>query len=516
MNYLNSIASAGVWPSLPVLGWFLVQKLQPPGLKDLPAVTRFAVYCVIGIVLWSVPMLILAIFRVYLAWIIGAAGWLIVIMMLPYLWKGRSHTPDNPTRLDRWDYLLVFCMVAIVYLYCGYPNESMLDDSDPAVYANHAVWIAHHGRLDVQYAWSADIDTLFSDSFKDFLGLYHTPGTMTVQFAHLFPVWLAQAYSSFGYAGLLSLNGIFGILSILILWGVLRRAVTPGIALVAVLFLALSPGQMWLARITLTEILTQVFTWTGVLLLVSALRLEDIKLGWIAGAIIAFAALVRIDSLLLLPLLVIADIIMSTLNPEQTRSRVWKSVYQTSVPLFCVATGYYAFFSSPYFADLSRQLIMIGAFAAAAFAMLAVCTRPVRRYGYRLISSNLFLLTAGYIILTLILYAYLVRPHLPPFGAVHWPGHPLNGTRDYREDSLRNLTLYLSPVTVALALYGYLRSWYGTIRKHEFSGVIVVAKKLNIPIGTRMTLITPNRWNADRIPTSPVVTTTTGMAAARR
>src|SRR5262249_18836289 len=140
------------------------------------------------------------------------------------------------------------------------------------VYAAHAMYIARHGRLDVPYPWPEDLRATFADGWDSFSGFYPSPGTMTPQFGHLWTVWLAQAYSSFGSQGLFRLNAVFACLSLIVFYGICTLAMPPPYAVVATLFLGFNASQLWMARITLSEVLTQLLVWSGLLLWSHALR----------------------------------------------------------------------------------------------------------------------------------------------------------------------------------------------------------------------------------------------------
>ena len=173
---------------------------------------------------------------------------------------------------------------------------------------------------------------------------------MTVQFAHLFPVWLAQAFATFGHHALFRLNTMFAILSITIFYGLCRSVMQKPYAVIATLFLALNPSEIWLARKTLTEILTQLFIWSGLFILLFAQKNNSKKLARWAGVLLGFSSLVRIDSFFLVPLLFFSHLVQKIVEDpgEKKSSSVWSSFYQTSLPVFTIAFGYYVFDSMIY------------------------------------------------------------------------------------------------------------------------------------------------------------------------
>jgi 4-amino-4-deoxy-L-arabinose transferase-like glycosyltransferase len=240
-------------------------------------------------------MLTAAVAGFYRAEYFGLLGWVVTGVSLWLLFKQHSRCKLS-FKFTFWDWVLAVGLIVAAGLYLGFPTESILGGRDQGVYANHGIHIANHGRLDVPYPWPENVSNIFALYFGEFPGFYKTQPTMTAQFAHLFPVWLAQVFSTFGYHGLFRLNGIFALLSLSIFYGLCRFALPKSYAASATLFLALNPSEIWLARITLTEILTQLFILSGLWLLLLALENNSKLLARWAGIFLGFSALVRIDS----------------------------------------------------------------------------------------------------------------------------------------------------------------------------------------------------------------------------
>lgn len=114
-------------------------------------------------------------------------------------------------------------------------------------------------------------------------------------FGHLYPIWLAQAFETLGRWGLYRLNPAFSILSLSIFYGLARSLVSKPYAVVGTLFLALNVSQLWVSRITLSEVLTQMFVGSGLLLLMRGLRDNDgLEARW-SGIFLSLALAVRIE-----------------------------------------------------------------------------------------------------------------------------------------------------------------------------------------------------------------------------
>ena len=309
-----AIASCGIWPALPLTGyWLLYRALLAPGTQ-LHAVTAFALCAAAGVAAWSPALLGAAVAGIYRPAVIGVAGWITTAASIACIGCGAGMAGPLTIASSPWDTVFLGGLLIAAWLYLGFPTECILCENDIGVYANHAIFIARHGRLDIPYPWANEPDaelvrafrthrTLDGSFFADHLfpGFFKTGKTLTVQFAHLFPVWLAQAFTSFGPGGLFRLNGVFALLTLGVFYGVCRWLVPAPVAVAATLFLAWNPAQIWTARVTLSEILTQLFIWSGFLVLIQALSYEQTALACWAGGCFGLAALVRCDVFLLAP-----------------------------------------------------------------------------------------------------------------------------------------------------------------------------------------------------------------------
>jgi hypothetical protein len=381
--------------------------------------------------------------------------------------------------------VLITGLIAVAIIYIGFPTESIWGGRDHGVYANHGTYISRHGRLDVPYPYSKSSESLFKEAILDslralpdslkffFPGFYLTSQTITVQFSHLFPVWLAQAFSTFGHYGLFRLNALFALLSSGIFYGLCRSFTPKPYAVIATLFLLLNPSQIWMSRITLTEIFTQFSILSGFLVLALAIKNSNRILARWAGLFFGFSALIRIDSLLLAPLLFISHLAQKTVDlPSEVKtSSIWYPFYQMALPLFSLAVCYYLFFSTPYFLYLKFSLMITGFLTLAALVLLIVITPNRSKYFRKLLTSKIFLALICFIIISLAIYAYWIRPTIEPFSVINWPGHVLHGTRNYYENSLINLTKYLSPFVVWGGIFGFLCMLW-----------LIFQKKLNIEL----------------------------------
>ncbi len=358
-------------------------------------------------------------------------------------------------------------LVLAAALYLAFPTESIYGGRDEGVYANHGVYIAEHGRLDIPYPWPEELTGTFADSWVGFAGFFNTQPTMTAQFGHLFPVWLAQAFATFGHAGLFRLNAVFAVLSLAVFWGACRGLLPGPYALVATLFLAFNPSQLWLARITLSEMLTQLAMWSGLLLLTRALATDDRPLARWAGVFLGLSAFVRFDSLFLVPVLLASHLAVRTVEEPVGRSgRVWTAVYQTALPFFALAAAYFAIFSTPYLMERPYLGKLIAGTIVCLVALLLSTGRVVKIIRPWL-THDLFLGLVGAGIVGACIYAYWFRPIPPDVSKLQfsWPGYYRDVSRGhYQEDSLINLAQYLSLPVVGAGIAGWCVSLWRITR----------------------------------------------------
>lgn len=491
------LAAAGVWPAVPLTGYIVFMRAYRTG--TFSSLTAFCVMTVTGLVVWSVPLLGSAVAGIYRPAYLGLIGWGVTLIIAVVVWRARqalasTATPApgrtrrenrtlHPREAERrrgatapsesktqraWDWMLAVGLVVAAALYLGFPSESIYGGRDEGVYANHAVYLAHHGRLDVPYPWPQDLSELFADRWQGFPGFYPTQPTMTVQFGHLFPVWLGQAFATLAQHGLFRLNAVLAVLSLGVFYGVCRLVLPASSAVVATLFLAFNPSQLWMARVTLSEILTQLLTWSGVLLLLQALR-DDRKLParW-AGVLFGFAGLAHFDGMLLFPVLFLAHLVVKIVEePAGKSAAIWRALYLTALPTFAVALGYYVMFSRPYFVSRPYLYQLAGAGVVSSLGLLLL-TRGLTRHLHAWLTHRIFLTLVGIGLLVLAAYAYWIRPipSGPPQLVLQRPGFYQDLTKgNYQAESLVDLAQYLSPVVVWLAIGGWFAGVWKAVRE---------------------------------------------------
>jgi hypothetical protein len=296
IDLIKNILSSGIWPALPITGFLLFKRGDAqPEHKAFSPLIMFALFSTIGIAVWSMPMALAAMWHVYSGAVFGLIGWGVTFFFCVKRAGGKMAAPFLPSGLDNSDWVLIMGLLVVGACYLLRPAESIIGGRDMGIYTNHGIYIAHHGRFDVPYPWENSLDSVSAGNFQGFPALYTTHPTMTVQFAHLYPVWLAQTFCSFGFQGLMRFNSIVGLLSMCIIYGLFRMMMSSKFAIGISLIVALNPGQLWLVHVTLTEILTQLVTWGGFLLFMNALKNDNRFHAGSAGLLLGISSWVRID-----------------------------------------------------------------------------------------------------------------------------------------------------------------------------------------------------------------------------
>lgn len=477
MTPISEIASFGLWPALPVTGYaLLVRHLRASSAISLPPVTTFALASAAGIAVWSPVLLLSAVLGLYQGWYFGLLGWAMVLFGLAWGLRHRGGLPRVTLRLSVWDWVLTAGLVVAAVLYLGFPTESIVADHDEGMYVGQVIFLAHHGTLHMPYPWLESAKPILAPAFWRFPGIWPDGPTLTPYFGHLFHLWLAQAFSTFDYHGMYRFNGFIALLSLALFYGLCRQVMPKAYAVVASLFLGLNPSQIWLARITLSEILTQLFIWSGLLLLFLAFDNEHKASARWAGLLLGLSLAVRIDSLVLVPLLLMTHLATRIVeSPENKTGPVWTAFYQTAVPTFVLSFAYYPVFSAPYF---RRHYLLfrpvLGVIVVSAVALLLLGAPWIARRLRPVLTARPVLIGFGVVLFAASAYAYWVRPHVTPYAFLDGAGLLSRGhiSRSYVEDSLVNLGKYLSPPVVWMAIFGWFVALWTLVRRGTGLGLL--------------------------------------------
>ena len=406
--------------------------------------------------IWSFPLIGSAIFSVYSPLHIGAAGWCATAV----LWQF-STLPDLKRLAAPRTVLLLAFAIAYFVLSASFSYESIFTGRDQSVYANHAMHLTDKGKLHVDYPVDLSHNNLIRIVGQGYssTGLARTPDNLRVIFSPLLPLWMAQSNATFGSAGIYSTNAFIAAISILLFYGICCLLMPHWLSLVAAIFFAINPMQLWIARITLSEPIAQFFILSAILLNAYGMILHNSRAQVAAGLLLGFSFFARIDGFLLCPILVAMIPIFEAFKPKHSDDnspvRSPSLFVGSAIAMLFVGIGFYMLTSPAYFGDLRSKILFIF-LAAVGIGLLYGLCRALNLFpalSKLLQHSTTWTILAIGIFLALA-YAYFIRPHLEPFSTYSDPNFPLFGKRDYRENSLVNLGIYLSPLIVFLAPVG--------------------------------------------------------------
>lgn len=352
------------------LGGMLVRRFLPRGARwTLPLAFAALTLGISGLGWLALLLAELGLFSAGTVIVLPAVlGVGLLISRRPSVLAGQSELrPEPGERWATWErVMLVVWLAAALWLFFR-PHESIQGAADAGVYVSLGAEIARHGGFrivdETLAALSPDIraavlrplpNTPFAASYY-LPGFYVTDeaaGRLTPQFYPLHPVLQAVAFGIAGggadgvHAALL-LTGLWMLLGTLAVYLTARDVGGPVVGALALAGLSLSALQVWFGRYPTSEALTQFLLWAG---LWSGGR-------WLAerrpGALWAFAAgsafgavfLVRIDSLILLP--VFAVVLLWRWLRGWRRVDSWFAAPFVGLVLHSLLHGH--FFSAPYF-----------------------------------------------------------------------------------------------------------------------------------------------------------------------
>ncbi len=239
--------------------------------------------------------------------------------------------PRSPALLPRAELaFLAAWAVAAGWLFFR-PHEYVLGAADAGVYVSIGASIAREGSIVIEDETLAELDpalwpALLRPLPDDPVAAYYLlpgfyvigtpPGQITPQFYPLHPVWLGVAFGLAGgtaatpataeaiHAALL-LNGLWAALGALAVYFTVRQFAGWPTAALALAALSLTALQVWFGRYPTTELLTQFVLWSGLCGLGHWLGGDGPGKLWalLAGVSLGMVFLVRVDMLVLLPVL---------------------------------------------------------------------------------------------------------------------------------------------------------------------------------------------------------------------
>jgi len=359
-------------------------------------------------------------------------------------------------------------------------TEQIIYLRDPATYLQVAYWIAHHGYLPIPDSVAAFGGPHLGLDFAS--SNYYPRGTSIVpQFMTGAPLVLAAGIWLHGINAALLITPVIGGCGVLSFGGLAGRLAGPGWAPAAAAVLALSLPEQYTSRGSFSEPLAQVLMFGGLCLLADSLlvnrdpkkkrdwRRQDTVLAGLAGLALGLTVLVRIDGLSdILPAVPFLGVLLAA----RRRQAVPFGVGLVIGVGYGLADGYLK--SRPYLdleAPSLRPLALIVAVTvlATAAGIAITASQKARNTAKKILATR----TAQYLpavaagLTVLIFVAFAVRPLVQTVAGETNPtsiayvaelqklaGLPVNGHRQYYEDSLYWVIWYLGVPAVLLGAFG--------------------------------------------------------------
>ena len=419
------------------------------------------------------------------------------VRQLPAAWpafrEASSKTPEagqarEATRkpaskpATRWWALAATVAIAVAFTVwqLAERTEQIIYLRDPATYLQVAYWIAHHGLLPIP-----DNAVAFGGPH---LGLgfassnYYPRGTGIVpQFMTGTPLVLTAGIWLHGINGALLVTPVIGGCAVLSFGGLAGRLAGPGWAPAAAAVLALSLPEQYTSRGSFSEPLAQVLLFGGLCLLADSLVInrnpgkkpdwpgQDKVLAALAGLALGLTILVRIDALSdILPAVPFLGVLLAA----RRRQAVPFGVALVVGVGYGLADGYLK--SRPYLDLEAPSLRPLGYIVAATIVATAAgititASQKARGTAKRLLETRTarYLPAAAAIATVAVFVGFAVRPLVQTVAGETNPtsiayvaelqklaGLPVNGHRQYYEDSLYWVIWYLGVPAVLLGAFG--------------------------------------------------------------
>lgn len=454
MSLILRLLTLGIVPALWLSGYAILGRLSAGARLPISRSVAFCLAPALSLPAWSLAMTLSAYFGAFNAPTWGAIGWISCLPLAPLVAK-RGWIGRRPALVQSLALGLVLAVGFVMY--AAFPHDSYFVGRDQAAYANQALHIARSGELKLRIPVQIE-DEQFRRAVSNgyaATGMYANDGVLTVQFAPVLPIWLAMAFSALGIVGLQGFNAAVAVLAACVFFGVASRLMSRPVAIVATAMFALNPMQIWISRITLSEILAQYLMLAGLLLPLIARRRRP-ELPWLLGGLTLGASVyVRIDGFVLAPLVLASAWVVRALRPGGVSAIDRAERLGVLGVLFALAVGVplYLLTSAPYMAAQAKNLIPLA--AAAALIAIPWATRFGARQLAFVSNRRAFWLGLGLVLLVVGLFAYFIRPRWEPFHHHRAGNGEAFSERDYRENSLLNLGVYITPVLVFLGLGGF-------------------------------------------------------------
>lgn len=452
---ISQILSFGYLPAVFLTGYWVVSNPLKPTTSQLNPLYRIGISVTIGMMLWFPLLFAASWFNFFNPSWIGSAGWIVSLFLaLRHYEKLRLEAAI----MGSWESWGIIAFALVIFIFnATFASESILGGRDQGLYSTHGVHIAKTGALRIAPPYEKlyeGVNYQIAAPTNSGGFFYDIPrGDMYLQFPPTFAIHLAQFFGIGNYEVLLLFNPLVASISILIFFGLARLFVGRSWAYLATSVFALNASQMWNARITLSEILAQSLILGGIGLAVAAYRAQH-RLGFSVACVVASsAAFTRVDGFVIPSFIIVANIVLFSFGSNPLKEiKILKAGSITALATLLLAYTYNYLTSPLYFLDFVFEVNLLVALSIAGLIGLVSIEKldPQRKF-VRLLASPTVLNLIVVLIVLLAAYALLLRPLIEPFSQFADSHY---GTRNYRENSIVDLSKYISIPTIIFALIG--------------------------------------------------------------
>lgn len=452
---VGSLLALGYLPAVVLTGWWIVSNPLKQSTSELGLTSKLAIAVAAGILCWFPFLFACAFFNLFSPAAIGTAGWIGSALLAINL---RGSSPIRFSSDDRKaDQGIIVFALALFAFNGWFSAETILGGRDQGVYSTHGAHIANTGKLrfDIPYEGLFESQNFGIAGATSPNGYFYDieKGDVYLQFPPTFALHLAQFFGMGSYEGLLLFNPLIASINMMLFFALCRLFISSRWALLAAFFFALNTSQVWNARFTLSEMMAQSFILGGMAIAVAAYRARS-QAGFIMGCVVATSStFVRVDGFLLTAFIPIASVTIRIFaaNPSQDRKMLLSGSIASLIASI-LAYGYNALTSPGYFGDFDDKvaILLIVPVAAIAYALFIASSAFADRV-HSFLKKPAFLYRGAAFLILLAIYGYFIRPHIEPFSQFENSNY---GTRDFRENTLLDLSKYISLPIIALALIG--------------------------------------------------------------
>lgn len=416
-------------------------------------IVRIGLACALGATLLTPVLVLTAQASYFVPEAIGGAGWAALGVWLIARRRTRWRIQA------RWtDAVLVAAAVAFVLIAWHARGEPWGAGRDQQVYATSALSLVSTHSATSRLVPSDEADERLlaavasNPRVERYLGMQRDVRDGALRTTSYLPigwtVWLAIAAAIGGLPALYLANiGICAVAGILV-FPVLRRSIGPILAVAAAIVLLALPSTRWVSGVTLSEPLTML----AFLAVAALVSLRGSRALWWVGPLMFGMSCIRIDALAISPMLILAAWLCAPEAGSERRLRAARRLAANLLAASVATVGWYAVFSRSYLRFNEFEILAAVALTAVLTA-LAYAPDAIRVPARQVLRSRTTRTVVPAIAIVALVYGAIVRPEMPPFSLIQ-NGSGLDGMRDFREDSVRDLATYLGWPLLVLAATG--------------------------------------------------------------